>query len=126
MLWSLRDNPDRSVAISFAAVVGAATVYDVIYEWAFGHAHTDGWAYGLYGLFVLLLVAGVLRRYRWVWWITVVFSVLALADYLDYYLRRSVSTTFVIGLTLGIVEFGLLISTPMRRYVGVRRSQAQR
>jgi uncharacterized membrane protein len=72
-------------------------------------------------LFVLLLVAALLRRHRFAWWIFLIVNVAGVPSWVVHGVNKGVSAGFLLGLVLGLVQLALLLSVPMRRYVGIGR-----
>ena len=86
--------------------------------WARTHGHAEPFV--VLALFVLLVLA-LLQRSRFAWWTLVVLYVVG---GLPYWIQQVVSGGLSIGSTisavLGLAQLALLLSTPMRRFVGVR------
>jgi hypothetical protein len=70
---------------------------------------------------VLLLVAALLRGHRFAWWIVLIVNVAGVPSWVVHGVNKGVSAGFLLGLVLGLVQLALLLSVPMRRYVGVGR-----
>lgn len=72
-------------------------------------------------LLTLLLVAALLRRHRFACWVFVIVGVTGLPSWVAHGVVKHVTTGFVVGLGVGLFELAMLLSVPMRRYVGVGR-----
>jgi hypothetical protein len=70
---------------------------------------------------LLLLVAALLRRHRFAWWLFVIASVTGVPSWIVRGPNHHLTIGFGLGLFAGLVELALLLSQPMRRYVGVGR-----
>jgi hypothetical protein len=109
---------DRFVAVAFALIVVGGLIFDAAHAWFWTRAHDVA---PVAALLVLLLVAALLRRHRFAWWIFVIASVTGVPSWIVRGLTHHVTIGFGLGLLVGIVELALLLSLPMRRYVGVAR-----
>lgn len=89
-------------------------VYSASHAWFWQRAHDVAW---LAGPLALILVALLLRRSRVAWWVWVVVTAGGLVTWFLRNPGQSVSTGWVVGGLLGLLELGLLLSPPMRRFV---------
>jgi hypothetical protein len=95
-------------------LVIASLVYSASHAWFWQRAHDMAW---IAGPLVLILVGLLLRRSRVAWWIFVSFSGVGLVTWGIQEAGRSVGAGRVVAGLVGIVEFGLLVSPSMRRFV---------
>jgi uncharacterized membrane protein len=111
---------DRAVAMVFAVFVVASLAVDAGHRTFWQRAHDTA---PVAGIVMLLLVVALLRRHRWAWWIFLIASVAGLPSFIVYRVVRDGNWTTVVGLIVGLVQLALLLSKPMRRYVGIGRSR---
>jgi hypothetical protein len=69
----------------------------------------------------LVSVGALMRRHRFAWWIFLVVCVSGIPSWIVHGVSKGVGDGFLLGLVLGLVQVALLLSVPMRRYVGVGR-----
>ena len=75
-------------------------------------------AFGL--LIALVGVKELFERSRVAWWILVVFYVAGIATWVQHVVTQGFGTPWTLGGVLTLVNFALLVSAPMRRFVGLR------
>jgi hypothetical protein len=109
-------NRDRLVAVIFSLSVVGTLIFDAAHAWFWQRAYDTA---PVAALLVLALVAALLRRLRFAWWIFLIVGVAGLPSWVVHGVSEGVSAGFVLGLVL--VQVALLLSLPMRRYVGVGR-----
>lgn len=109
---------DRLVAVLFALSVVGSLIFDAAHAWFWQRAHDTA---PVAALFVLLFVAALLRRHRFAWWIFLIVNLAGIPSWVVHGVSKGVSAGFLLGLVLGLVQLALLLSVPMRRYVGVGR-----
>lgn len=110
------DQAARAVVVVYVVLTAAPFVFAATHAWFWNHHHSVApIAAGLVGL---LLVALVLRQ-RWTWMILVIFDGFVV---ISYAWEWSGAVTFVVNLA----AFALLLSPPMRRYVGARALRVPR
>jgi hypothetical protein len=85
------------------------------------------WHYGDHTLpvvaaLVLVLLGFLLLRSRFAWWLFIVFSGIGLVSRLANVSGHGITSAWVFGVLFDLVYLGLLVSPPMRRFVGVRPS----
>lgn len=115
---------DRLVAIVYALCTVAGLIFDAAWAAFVGvHGQGAGFAivFSVVAAIVLLLTRALLRRRRFAWWTFVILGVASLPLWSANHLGHGVSVEFVFGLVWGGVQLMLLVSRPMRRYVGVGR-----
>jgi hypothetical protein len=69
---------------------------------------------------ILSLLGLLLRRRRFAWWVFVAFAGIGLVSLVAHLSTQEITGAWVLGGLLGLVEFGLLVSPPMRRFVRLR------
>jgi apolipoprotein N-acyltransferase len=106
---------DRRIVVVFSMLVVGSLVFDATHRWFWQHAHDTA---PVAALVMLLLVAALLRRHAFAWWLFLILSLTSLPWWVAV---RHISAASVMGLLVGLAEFGLLLSVPTRRYVGVGR-----
>jgi hypothetical protein len=84
------------------------------HAWFWERAHDTAW---IAAPLLLILVALLLRRSRIAWWVFVVFSGLGLAAIVLEDAGKLVGIESIVGGLVGLVEFGLLVSSAMRRFM---------
>lgn len=112
------ENGDRLVTVIFSAIVVGSLIFDATHAGFWQRAHDTA---PLAALLVLVLVVALLRRHRFAWWLFVIVGVARLPSWVAHGVSKGVSAGFLLGLVVGLVELALLLSVPMRRYVGVGR-----
>jgi len=115
---SLLGNRDRVVAAIFALSVVGTLIFDAAHAWFWQRAHDTA---PVAAVLVLALVAALLRRHRFAWWIFLIAGVAGVPSWIVHGVSKGVGAGFLFGLVLGVVQLALLLSVPMRRYVGVGR-----
>lgn len=105
------------VPAAFALLSVGTLVYEAAHAWFWQRAHDTAPVAG--GLILLLLALLLLRR-RFAWWVFVVFSGVGLVTWVAHITGHQMSTGWLVGGFIGLVEFGLLVSPPMRRFVRFR------
>lgn len=86
--------------------------------WARTHGHAEPFV--VLALFALLVVA-LLQRSRFAWWTLVVIYVIGgLSSWIQKVASGGLSIGWTIWAVLALAQLALLLSTPMRRFVGVR------
>jgi hypothetical protein len=111
-------NRDRLVTVIFSLSVVGSLIFDAAHAWFWQRAHDTA---PIAALLVLVLVAALLRRHRFAWWIFLIVGVAGLPSWVVQGVRKGVSAGFLLGLVLGLLQLALLLSVPARRYVGVGR-----
>ena len=100
--------------VAFALLVTGGLVYSAAHAWFWQRAHDMAWIAWPLGL---ILVGLLLRRSRIAWWVFVsIFAVGVVSDVV-YLGGHHVTAAWVVGGVVGLVEFGLLLSPPMRRFM---------
>ena len=110
---TLRVPAEWRVPGAFALLVIGGLIYSASQAWFWQRAHDMAW---IAAPPVLILLGLLLRRSRIAWWVFVVFSSVGLVTWVLQAGGR-VSPEWVVGGLLGVVEFGLLVSPPMRRFM---------
>src|SRR5579862_45011 len=99
------------VPAAFALLSVGTLVYDAAHAWFWQRAHDVA---PVAAAMILVLVGLLLlRRSRFAWWVFVVFAGGGLMTWVAH--LRSLTAGWIVGGLLGLVEFGLLVSPPMRR-----------
>ena len=101
----------------FAVLVVGSLIYEAAHVWFWQRAHDMVW---LAAPLLLVLLGLLLRRSRFAWWVFVVMSGAELVTWVVDMSSHAVTAQWVIGGLVGLVQFGLLVSRPMRRFVGFR------
>jgi hypothetical protein len=109
---------DRLVAVIFSLSVVGSLIFEAAHAWFWQRAHDTAPVAALFGL---LLVAALLRRHRFAWWIFLIVNAAGVPSWLVHGVNRGVSAGLLLGFVLGFLQLALLLSVPMRRYVGVGR-----
>lgn len=112
---ALRLPAEWRVPVAFALLVTGGLVYSASHAWFWQRKHDMAWIAG--PLLLVLLVGLLLRRSRIAWWLFVVFSGIGLVTWILQDVGGQVSTGWVVGGLVGLIEFGLLVSPPMRRFM---------
>lgn len=95
--------------ICYLVLAALPFVVAAAHSWFWEHEHST--APVAAAIWIALLVALLLRK-RWAWWLLIVFqSAILISFVFDF--------TDIAALLLNIASFGVLLSGPMRRYVGV-------
>jgi hypothetical protein len=113
--WGTLVTGDRLVAVVFSALVFGSLVFDATHHWFWQRAHGVA---PVAALLLLLLAAALLRRHAFAWWLFLILSLTSLPWSVAV---RHLSAASVVGILVGVTELGLLLSVPLRRYVGVGR-----
>jgi hypothetical protein len=113
----LRVADEWRVPAVFALVYVGVLAYDAAHRSFWQRAHDTAPIAG--ALLLLLLVLLLLRR-RLAWWALLAFSGVGLVIWVVHVSTRPVTVGWVIGGFVGAVEFGLLVSPSMRRFVRLR------
>lgn len=103
--------------MAFTAIVVGVLIFDAAHSWFWQRAHATAW---VAALLLLLFLARLLQRSRFAWWLFVVFGVIGLVAPPIYQAGHHVSVGWIVGALVGVVELGLLVSPPMRRFIGVQ------
>ena len=114
MFVTLRLPDEWRPPVAFALLVIGGLVYSASHAWFWQRKHDMAW---IAAPLVLILVCLLLRRSRIAWWVFVVFSGVGLVTWVLRDAGGGVSTGWVVGGLVGLVEFGLLVSPPMRRFM---------
>ncbi len=112
---TLRLPEEWRVPAVYAAIGVGGLLYDAAHGWFWQGSHDSA---PMAAAFLLLLLVLLLRRKRFAWWVLVVVSAFGLLTSPLQFARGPVSRGAVAGYVLGLIEFGLLVSAPMRRFVG--------
>ena len=120
---TLRLPEDWRVPAVYAAISVGGLLYDAAHGWFWHGAHDTA---SLAAAFLLLLLVLLLRRKRFAWWMLVVVSAFGLITAPLQFAGGPVGRQVVAGYVLGLIEFGLLVSAPMRRFVGFHWRMAPR
>jgi hypothetical protein len=102
------------VPAAFALLVVGTLIFDAAHPSFWQRAHDTA---PVAAALLLLLLGLLLRRRRFAWWVFVAFSGIGLVTWLVHVVGHGASTGWVVGGVVGLVEFGLLVSSPMRRFV---------
>jgi hypothetical protein len=107
--------PSRRVLWAYIAVLALRAVYGLaVVEPSAKHPGRSEVAFAVaFALFGAVPAVEVLRRQRWAW----IFSTLLFGSFVVLYPFRG---GHLLSLILDVAAVGLLLSHPMRRYVGVR------
>jgi hypothetical protein len=112
---ALRLPEEWRVPVVFALLSVGTLIYDAAHAWFWQRAHDTAPAAALV---ILLLLALLLRRHRFAWWVFLVFSGTGLVTWVAHASTGQISSGWIVGGVLGVVEFALLVSPSMRRFVG--------
>jgi hypothetical protein len=122
-----RDDPDRFMTACFAVLTVGAVAADLAYALVRSGMHTGVRVVVLVTLaLALVLVIGLLRRRSVAWWILLAGGVIDLVFWSRAHLRHGITSTFVPGFVIGLIELALLLSPQVRRYVGIGRREVRR
>jgi hypothetical protein len=105
------------VPAGFAALSVGVLIYDAAHASFWQRAHDTA---PMAAMLVLLLVGLLLRRSRFAWWVFALFSGIGLVTWPIHAASHPVSAAWIVGALVGVVQFGLLVSPPMRRWVRLR------
>lgn len=105
------------VPAAFALLSLGALVYDAAHTWFWQRAHDTA---PVAAVLILLLIGLLLRRSRFAWWVFVSFGAIGLVTWPIHAASHRVSTGWVVGAIIGVVQLALLLSAPMRRFVRFR------
>jgi hypothetical protein len=108
---------ERRVPAAFALLAVGTLIFDASHEWFWQHVYDTA---PVAGALILVLLGLLLLRRRFAWWVFVAFSGIGLVSWLAHVSDHAISSAWVVGGLLGLVEFGLLVSRPMRRFVRLR------
>ena len=92
-------------------------IFDASHAWFWQHAHDTA---PVAAALILVLLGLLLLRRRFAWWVFVAFSGIGLVSWLTHVSSHEITAGWLAGGLLGLVEFGLLVSPPMRRFVRLR------
>jgi len=107
------DTEQRVPAVFTLLWVGGL-VYAVAHPSFWQRAHDMAW---LAVPLLLILDVFLLRHSRVAWWLFVVLLGSGVVTEVVHLAHQHVSATWLVGAALGLVEFGLLVSPQMRRFV---------
>jgi hypothetical protein len=113
-----RGQKDRLAAVSFAVLVVGSLIFDAAHGWFWQRAHDIA---PVAALLALALVVALLRRSRAAWWVFVIADATSLPSFVAHAVTKHVTVGYLVGLAFWISELAILLSAPMRRYVGVGR-----
>lgn len=105
------------VPAAFALLAVGTLIFDASHAWFWQHAHDTA---PVAAALILVLLGLLLLRRRFAWWVFVVFSGIGLVSWLSHVSSHEMTSAWIVGGLLGLVEFGLLVSRPMRRFVRLR------
>ncbi len=108
---------ERRVPTAFAFLVLASLVYSASHSWFWQRAHDMAW---LAGPLLMILVWLLLRRSRVAWCVFFAFSAGGLVSDIIQVSGHRATAAWIVGGVIGLIELGLLASTPMRRFIGFR------
>lgn len=106
------------VPIAFAVVWVVPSVVELARPSLWERAPIFGLAVSV--ALVIVLVGALLSRSRAAWWILVVSYVAAVATWVQHIVSKGVGTGWTLLGVVTLVNFALLISAPMRRFVRLR------
>jgi hypothetical protein len=106
------------VPAAFAVLSLGALIYASAHSQFWQRAHDMAPA----AAFLILILLGLLllRRSRFAWWVFTVMLGAALVTWCVAVPRNGATSGSIVGGFIGLAQFGLLISPPMRRFVGFR------
>src|SRR5713101_3768972 len=93
---------DRRVVVIFSVLVAGSLVFDATHDWFWQRAHDTA---PVAGLLILLLVAALLRRHAFAWWLFLIVSLTSLPWWVAI---RHLNAASVMGFLVGLAELGLL------------------
>lgn len=102
---------------AFGLLIVGSLIYDAAHAAFWSRAHNTA---PFAGIVILILLALLLRRHRFAWWVFVVVSALGFVTWMTHALSHGAGTGWIVGGLLGVVQFGLLVSPPMRRFMRLR------
>ena len=104
----------------FSLVVVGGLIYAASHAWFWQHKHDTVWAAAP---LILLMLVLLLRRHRWVWWLWTALLVVGLVS-TAVSLSSDARARVIVGGLVGAFQLSLLLSRPMRAFVGIgqRRS----
>jgi hypothetical protein len=108
---------DWRIPVLFSLIPVGSVVYAAAHAWFWQRAHDTVWAAAP---LLLVLTAQLLRRSRLVWWFWVIASGAGVLTWVVDLSTHTVTTRLAVGGFIGLLEFGLLLSPPMRRFVRLR------
>ena len=111
---ALRLPEEWSVPAVFALLVVGTLIFDAAHSTFWQRTHDTA---PVAAALILLLLVLLLRRRRYAWWVFVAFSGIGLVTWIVHVSGHGVGTGWVVGGLVGLAEFGLLVSSPMRRFV---------
>jgi hypothetical protein len=114
---ALRLPEESRIPAAFVLLSIGTLIYDAAHRSFWQGAHDTA---PEAALLLLLLLGLLLLRLRFAWWVFVIFSGVGLVTWVAHISLHKITTGWVVGGLLGLVEFGLLISPPMRRFVRLR------
>jgi hypothetical protein len=91
-------------------------IFDASHAWFWQHAHDTA---PVAAALILALLGLLLLRRRFAW-VFIAFSGIGLVSWLAHVSNHEMTSVWIFGGLLGLVEFGLLVSRPMRRFVRLR------
>jgi hypothetical protein len=119
----LRPSEEWRVPAAFALLSVGTLAYDALHAWFWQRAHDTA---PVAAALILILLGLLLRRSRLAWWVFVVFAGIGLVTWVAHVSAHWTSTGWVVGGVVGLIEFGLLVSPSMRRFVRFRGRLAPR
>jgi hypothetical protein len=75
---------------------------------------------------ILVVLGLLLQRRRFAWWVFVAFSRIGLVSWVVNLSNQRITGVWIVGGLVGLLELGLLVSPPMRRFVRLRGRLAPR
>jgi hypothetical protein len=108
---------DWRVPVLFSLIPVGGVAYAAAHAWFWQRAHDTVW---VAAPLLLVLTGLLLCRSRLVWSFWVTASGAGVVTWVVDISIHAVTTRLVVGGLIGLVEFGLLLSPPMRRFVRLR------
>lgn len=71
-------------------------------------------------VFLIVLIGALLSRSRFAWWVLVVIYLGGFASWLQHVLGQGLGASWTLWGGLALLNFSLLVSAPMRRFVRLR------
>jgi hypothetical protein len=114
---TLRVPEESHVPAVFALLWVGALVYDAAHGWFWQRSHNTA---PIGAVAILLLVALLLRRSRFAWWVFLSFGVIGLVTWPLHAASHHVTVGWIVGGLVGVGQLVLLASPQMRRFVRLR------